>query len=820
MNSPKVVVSLAFILILSLVLTACGGSSTPPPPPPSAPTIQTVLLPQGAVNAPYLVGGNPVTLSATGGTGAYTWSIASGSLPPGVTLSASQGVISGTPTTAGNYPFAVQVTDAANLSSTKALSIYIEGVVLVSQICGASMTPAVCPSGAMNVPYTNPDGSPVQLMASGGLAPYTWSVIGSTLPAGLSLDATTCANSSVPCIISGTPTADGPPATVTLQVSDSETAPGLPAVGSSNFTITIMSITTTLLPQGSAYQPYSATLTASGGTPSKGQYAWSITAGSLPHGLNLDPAKGVISGTPDTIGVSNFTVQAADSEKPPVTTSANLSIAVAAAITNASLNGNYVFTFNGYNNGTLVVMAGSFVADGNGNIASGVLDYNDGTGESPINNPTPQIIAPGAGSVYSISPNGLGTMTITTNLSVFKFQVAIRTDGSGRLIQSDPGQPLVYGSGQIKVHTPLATGQTWPLCGNNVALGLFGLDSSLARYAAAGQFQFDPHTCVDAENGIMDIDDGGSVSSASFTGAFNVYQDATTRGIAGFTFSTGGRLFYAFYLVSSSDHKQNELIVVSTEPVSQAPLTLWDLLPQPLLVAGWDNSYLGNTTVTQLNAHDTNGAVDVTAGLFVGKGVSGNTCQGKNFDPATFDYDENQGGTCDGGTCGSQPQSSQGTYCVDKTTGRVTLTAFNSGPFALPPVFYMVKGGQAFVVGTDPAVSSGFLEQQTISSLGNGSISGAYAGGTVAPVTKDVTNAVTWMLADGSGNINGMSNTSGPGGPGGPSNFTYTYTVDSTGRTMVQLNGNTIGIAYVISSTKFVLLPTTDPNPALSILGQ
>ncbi len=105
----------------------------------------------------------------------------------------------------------------------------------------------------------------------------------------------------------------------------------------------------------------------------------------------------------------------------------------------SGLNGNYVFTFNGYNNGAFVVMAGSFVADGNGNITSGVLDYNSGAGEAPSNNPTPQIIAPGAGSVYSITPNGLGTMTITTNLSVFKFQVSIRSDGSGRLIQSDPG---------------------------------------------------------------------------------------------------------------------------------------------------------------------------------------------------------------------------------------------------------------------------------------------------------------------------------------------------------------------------------------------
>ncbi len=138
----------------------------------------------------------------------------------------------------------------------------------------------------------------------------------------------------------------------------------------------------------------------------------------------------------------------------------------------SGLNGNYVFTFNGYNNGSFVVMAGSLVADGNGNITSGVLDYNAGAGESPNNNPTPQIIAPGPASVYSINPNGLGTMTITTNLSVFKFQVVIRTDGSGRLIQSDRGQPLVYGSGQIKSHTPLAQGQTWPLCGSNVVSGV------------------------------------------------------------------------------------------------------------------------------------------------------------------------------------------------------------------------------------------------------------------------------------------------------------------------------------------------------------
>ncbi len=323
----------------------------------------------------------------------------------------------------------------------------------------------------------------------------------------------------------------------------------------------------------------------------------------------------------------------------------------------------------------------------------------------------------------------------------------------------------------------------------------------------------------------MDTDDGDTVSSPTFTGAFNGLVLNTSRGVTGLTLNPGGRHFYAFYLVSSSDRKINSLFWVSTEPASQpAALTLWSGFQQASSAlcgspSNWNNSCLNGTAVAELNALDTNGAVDVTAGLFVGQGAQANNCQNKTYDAATLTYDENQGGKS------NLQQSSTGTYCVDKNTGRVTLTAFNAGPFAVPPVFYLVKGGEAFVVGTDPAVTSGFLEQQTASSSGfsNASIAGPYAGGTIAPITKDVTNAVTFLLADGSGNINGTSNTSGPGGPGGPSNFTYTYTVDSTGRTVVvDQNGKAIGVAYVISPTKFVLLPT-DPNdtfPALSVFGQ
>ncbi|HLE37045.1 MAG TPA: putative Ig domain-containing protein, partial [Candidatus Acidoferrales bacterium] len=80
-----------------------------------APTITTTSLPGGTVGVFY-----SQTLNATGGTGTYTWNIiaGSGSLPPGLSLALATGVISGTPSTGGSYPFTVQVTDSANPAQT------------------------------------------------------------------------------------------------------------------------------------------------------------------------------------------------------------------------------------------------------------------------------------------------------------------------------------------------------------------------------------------------------------------------------------------------------------------------------------------------------------------------------------------------------------------------------------------------------------------------------------------------------------------------------------------------------------------------------
>jgi len=93
-------------------------------------TITTTSLPGGVVGTPYTA-----NLTAVGGKGAsyYTWSIASGSLPDGLILNPSTGVISGTPETGGTFNFTVKVTDGVTISLPKNLSIAVKLVITAQQ---------------------------------------------------------------------------------------------------------------------------------------------------------------------------------------------------------------------------------------------------------------------------------------------------------------------------------------------------------------------------------------------------------------------------------------------------------------------------------------------------------------------------------------------------------------------------------------------------------------------------------------------------------------------------------------------------------------
>jgi len=113
-----------------------------------------------------------ISMSATGGTAPSNWSVISGSLPPGVTLSGA-GLLAGTPTASGSYSFGVRVTDRQSNSATAALNT---GVLQPLKI-----TTTALPSGSIGVNYG------IQLTGSGGYSSYSWSLTSGSLPPGFSL---------------------------------------------------------------------------------------------------------------------------------------------------------------------------------------------------------------------------------------------------------------------------------------------------------------------------------------------------------------------------------------------------------------------------------------------------------------------------------------------------------------------------------------------------------------------------------------------------------------------------------------------------------
>jgi hypothetical protein len=731
-------------------------------------TITTTSLPNGTVAIFY-----DSQLMATGGTTPYKWSITSGVLPPGLSLTPATGVISGTPTTTGPYPITVQVADSEStpVTATAAFTITIDPTPPL-QVTTSSLLP-----GTQGVYYTSP------LAATGGVPPYSWSLTTGSLPAGLTLSGTG--------VIAGTPIASGS-FPITVQATDTQMN-----TASAGLTLTINSgplvITTTLaLPSGIQSVPYSATLGAAGGTP---PYTWAVRLGTLPSGLTLNPSTGVISGTPTASGTSSIEVQVQDSESPPViVVSKPLALVINPALTNAALTGNFAFSFSGYNVLAMteipVFIAGRFTADGTGLITNGLLDSNSSSG--------PPLTSVAFTGTYSITADGLGTMTFNpTQGPTLVFAVAVYSSGGGRLIQSDPSNPQAYGSGAIKAQTIVA------LSGGNLAFGATGVDLAGSRYASAGGFQINATGAL--TSGEIDINDAGTkTTAASLTGSYSAPDPTTGRGTASLSVNRAQAENFSYYLVSAT-----EMVQVSTDQVSAtSPLTLTSVLRTVSAGAGFTNVALKGVSVLQSNGVNPNGgspeAIGV-AGLFTGDG----TTDGNGFGNATLLFDQNTGGTL------AQQQVTGGQYNVNQLNGRVTLNEFGG----TPPVLYLVNVKQAFVIGTDGNATSGVLAPQiagTTGVLSTSSVLGAYVGGSVTPVLPAVTNQVDWLFADGNGNISISQDSSGPGGPQS-NQFAVTYQVDATGRALIDSNpGGTLqGIMFVVSPTTVVVL-STDASPVLS----
>ena len=383
--------------------------------------MSTIANGSGAFNQP---------LTATGGAGGYTFSITSGVLPTGVTLSGQ--FIQGIPTEVGNFPVVVTATDQYGQTGSLSIDITVVPPAL-------TLTPA---AGTLAAPYGV---AYSQTFTAGGTTyPVTYAFTGA-LPAGLTLSGNT---------ISGTPTVPGSyPITVTA-TDTVVTGTGAPFSIAQNYTIDVPAPTITIdpatLPNTTAGLAYSQSITATGGVA---PYAFTVTAGALPTGLSLSTG-GALSGTTTASGTFNFTVTATDTFGQAASRAYTVVVAVPTITLNpatlpagtAGTAYNQVLTISGgiapytvtqtgalptgltFNTATLT-FSGTPTQSGTFNISVTVTDSTGGTAATVTNNYTLTIAVPSLALTPATVPAGTAgvayTQTFTASGGIAPYTYAI-----------------------------------------------------------------------------------------------------------------------------------------------------------------------------------------------------------------------------------------------------------------------------------------------------------------------------------------------------------------------------------------------------------
>ena len=436
----------------------------------------------------------------------------------------------------------------------------------------------------------------------------------------------------------------------------------------------------------------------------------------------------------------------------------------------AKLTGPYAFLFNGGDSGGAVVIAGSFTADGSGNITGGLEDISRVSGVSTSVSFTGTYTV-GAGA------NNLGSMTLasttpavtsTFGFALGGFDMGVATKGRFEGTFERAG---AEGVGQLEKQDP--AGFSAAAVSGSYVLGFEGVNDTGGRFVVAGRF--DANGVGALTNGQVDANSAGTlINKASMTGAYSVV--ASGRGTAALAI-TGviNPVNVSFYVVS-----RKKLFAMQTDARSATVKgvlsgTIKEQSGGPFHVS----SLSGNAVVALQGVSGTDTSVLVGQATANGAGsLNGVT-------------DQNDAGVI------VLNRTFSGTYTVDADgLGRGTLTITGD-----PKVktIYFEKPNKVFIMDTNTGAQFGVAEAQAAGPFSNASVSGNYFFGGAVSSGSGSCGVLT---------ANGAGSTSG----GGCSNFglSSTYSVAANGRATqtIDINGfdSVPSIFYLISPSDLVAI--------------
>src|SRR5713101_6699453 len=526
--------------------------------------------------------------------------------------------------------------------------------------------------------------------------------------------------------------------------------------------------------QTGGVQQFTATVT----NTSNLAVTWSLTQG----GTACSPTCGTVSPTSAASGAPTAYTAPATAPTPATVTltatsvtdatksaSATITVTAPAPAAPAKLTGPYAFRFNGFDSGGAVVIAGSFTADGNGNITGGLEDISRVSGVST------SVSFTGTYTVVA-GANNLGSMTLTSTTpavtSTFGFALGGFDMGvatKGRFLAGAGAD----GVGQLEKQDP--AGFSAAAVSGPYVLGFEGVNDTGGRFVVAGRF--DANGVAALTNGQVDANSAGTlINKASMTGAYTVA--ASGRGTAALAI-TGviNPVNVSFYVVS-----RKKLFAMQTDARSATVIgvlsgTIKEQSGGPFLVS----SLSGNAVVALQGVSGTGTSVLVGQATANGAGsLSGVT-------------DQNDAGVI------VLNQTFSGTYAVDADgLGRGTLTITGD-----PKVktIYFEKPNKVFIMDTNTGAQFGVAEAQAAGPFSNASVSGNYFFGGPGTVTS-ASGGCGVLTANGAGSTSGF----------GCLNFglSSTYSVAANGRATqtIDINGFDGGpsIFYLISPSDLVAI--------------